>query len=147
MGAEVFDVEVALDAVDRNTGSSLAQKILYATKLDFKRNKDNNTTLTFNGDVTTGAANTGATISLEGLVFPANVDEARQLEDILIDGHILTITCSGTSYTQAGDPYRRIIIGNGVTITSDEESWAPSDGISSKLELSVDNFTKSSESI
>ena len=45
MGAEIFDVEINLDGV----------LILYATKVSSKKNKDTSTTLTFNGDVSTGA--------------------------------------------------------------------------------------------
>ena len=52
MGAEIFDVEINLDGV----------LILYATKVSSKKNKDTSTTLTFNGDVSTGAKNTGGTI-------------------------------------------------------------------------------------
>lgn len=137
MGAEIFDVEVNLDGV----------LILYGTKVSNKKNKDNNTTLTFNGDVTTGAKNTGGTISIEGLYFPTDIDQAIELENKLNSNNIKTITCSGTSYTASGDPYRKIIIGSGVTITSDEEDWAPSDGVSAKLEMSVDILTRTAERI
>ena len=71
MGAEIFDVEILIDDV----------KMLYATKCDFQKNKDNNTTVTFQGDVTTGARNTGATISLEGLSFPQTLEEALSLQE------------------------------------------------------------------
>lgn len=137
MGAEIFDVEINLDGV----------LVLYGTKVSNKKNKDNKTTLTFNGDVTTGAKNTGGTISIEGLYFPTDLDQAIQLENKLNSNDIKVVTCSGTSYTAAGDPYRKVIIGSGVTITSDEEDWAPSDGISSKLEMSVDKLTRTAERI
>lgn len=137
MGAEIFDVEINLDGV----------LILYATKVSSKKNKDTKTTLTFNGDVSTGAKNTGGTISIEGLYFPTDLDEAIALENKLNDDNIKVITCSGTSYTAGGDPYRRSIIGSGVTITSDEDEWSPSDGISQKLELAVNNLTRNVERI
>ena len=137
MGAEIFDVEINLDG----------QLILYATKVSSKKNKDTNTTLTFNGDVNTSAANTGGTISVEGLYFPQSVADSVALEDKLNDNNIQSITCSGTSYTAGGDPYRRFIIGTGVTVTSDEDDWSPSDGITQKLELAVNTLKRDSESI
>lgn len=137
MGAEIFDVEINLDGV----------LVLYGTKVSNKKNKDSKTNLTFNGDVNTGAKNTGGTISVEGLYFPTDLDQAIQLENKLNSNDIKVITCSGTSYTAGGDPYRKVIIGSGVTITSDEEDWAPSDGISAKLEMSVDKLTRKAERI
>ena len=135
MGAEIFDVEISIDE----------QIITYATKCDFKRNKDTNTTLTFNGDVTTGAGNSGATISFEGLVFPTDVDDAIALENKITDDNIKTITCTGKSYTAGGVPYRRTIIGSNVTVSTDDESWSPSDGITHSFEVSVDRLEKFSE--
>ena len=137
MGAEIYDVEINLDGV----------LILYATKVSNKKNKDNSTTLTFNGDVTTSAKNTGGTISIEGLYFPTDLDQAIALENKLNSNDIRVVTCSGTSYTASGDPYRRSIIGSGVTITSDEDEWSPSDGISQKLELAVNQLTRTAERI
>lgn len=137
MGAEIYDVEINLDGV----------LILYATKVSNKKNKDNSTQLTFNGDVTTSAKNTGGTISIEGLYFPSDLDQAIALENKLNSDDIKVVTCSGTSYTASGDPYRRSIIGSGVTITSDEDEWSPSDGISQKLELAVDKLTRTAERI
>lgn len=137
MGAEIYDVEINLDGV----------LILYATKVSNKKNKDNSTQLTFNGDVTTSAKNTGGTISIEGLYFPSDLDQAIALENKLNSDDIKVVTCSGTSYTASGDPYRRSVIGSGVTITSDEDEWSPSDGISQKLELAVDKLTRTAERI
>lgn len=137
MGAEIYDVEINLDGV----------LILYATKVSNKKNKDNSTKLTFNGDVTTSAKNTGGTISIEGLYFPSDLDQAIALENKLNSDDIKVVTCSGTSYTASGDPYRRSVIGSGVTITSDEDEWSPSDGISQKLELAVDKLTRTAERI
>lgn len=137
MGAEVFDVEINLDGV----------LILYGTKISVKKNKDSSTTNTFNGDITTSSKNTGGTISIEGLYFPTDIDQAIELENKLESDDIKVITCSGTSYTAGGDPYRKIVIGSGVTITSDDEDWAPSDGISAKLEMKVDNLTRDAERI
>lgn len=137
MGAEIFDVEINLDGV----------LILYATKVSTKKNKDNSTTLTFQGDVTTGGRNTGGTISIEGLYFPTDLDEAIALENKLNASDIKVVTCSGTSHTATGDAYRRTVIGSGVTITSDEDEWAPSDGISQKLELAVNQLTRQAERI
>lgn len=142
MSAELFDVEINLDG----------NVILYATKVSSKKNRDTNTTLTFNGDVTTSSANTGGTISIEGLYWPTSVEEAVALENLLnsVDERgnfvaIESITCSGTSYTAGGDAYTRQIIGTGVTVTSDEEEWSPSDGISSKLEFAVNKLQRQSE--
>lgn len=132
MGAEIYDVKILLDDVE----------MIHATKCDFKKNKDNNTTVTFQGDVTTGARNTGATISLEGLVFPTDLNKALDLQEKLESGDIKVITCSGKSFTGGGVAYRRTITGSGVTITSDEESWSPTDGIGSTLEFKVDTLTR-----
>ena len=138
MGAEIFDVDI-----DINNG----RHVLYATKLSFKKNRESKTTLTFNGHVSTSAHNTGATISMEGLVFPLNPDEANEIEDVLENDAIKIITCAGTSYDRNGNRYRRVISGNRCTITSDDEDWAPADGMTSKLELKVDNFYKSNKSM
>lgn len=137
MSAELFDVEINIDGLP----------LLYATKVSSKKNRDSNTTLTFNGDVTTGARNTGGTISIEGLYFPSSVAEAVELENKLNSDNIESITCSGTSYTNGGDPYRKIIIGTGVTVNGDEEDWSPSDGISQKLELVVDKLVRNAEAL
>ena len=137
MGAELYDVEINLDGV----------LILYATKVSSKKNKDSSSTLTFNGDVVTSAKNTGGTISIEGLYFPTDIDQAIALENKLNADDIKVVTCSGSSYTATGDPYRRTIIGSGVTISSDEDDWSPSDGISQKLELTVNQLTKAAERI
>lgn len=135
MGAEIFDVEVNLDGVI----------ILYATKITSKKNKDTGTTLTFNGDVNTSAKNTGGTISIEGLVWPTDLNEAIALEDKLNDTNIKTITCTGTAYTATGDSYTRSIIGDQVTVTSDEDEWSPADGITQKLEFSVNKLIRKVE--
>lgn len=137
MGAEIFDVEINIDGVI----------IMYATKVSSKKNKDNSTTLTFDGDVTTGAKNTGGTISIEGLYFPTDLEQAIALENKLNSNDIKVVTCSGTSYTAGGDAYRRVIIGNGVTVTSDEDEWSPSDAMTQKLELAVNNLTRQAERI
>ena len=137
MGAEIFNVEINLDG----------QIICYATKVSSKKNKDTSTTLTFNGDISTGAKNTGGTISIEGLYYPHNLDEAIALENKLNEDNISVITCSGDSYTAEGVKYRRTIIGNGVTVTSDEDDWSPSDGISQKLEFAVNELKRNAERI
>ena len=148
MGAEIFDVAISLATSDNQKVD-----VLYATKVSSKKNKDTSTTLTFQGDVSTGAKNTGGTISIEGLYFPTTVEDATKLENILNGGDlnhpiaITTVTCSGTSYTANGEPYRRIIIGNGVTVTSDEDEWSPSDAMTQKLELAVDKLTRQAERI
>jgi len=142
MGAEIFDVEINIDGV----------AILYATSVSSSKNKDTNTTLTFNGDVNTSSANTGGTISVEGLYWPTDIEKAIALENKLngidSDGNpqtIETITCSGTSYTAGGDPYTRQIIGTGVTVNTDDEDWSPSDGITNSLEFAVNKLQKKSE--
>lgn len=135
MGAEIFDVEINLDGVI----------IAYATKLTTKKNKQTSTTLTFDGEITTSAKKTGGTISLESLVWPGSVDEAIALEDKLEDNNIKTITCTGTSYTSAGEPYTRKVIGTGVTVTSDEDEWSPSDGVTQKLEFAVNELVRKAE--
>lgn len=132
MGAEIFNVKVNLDGV----------LVTYATKVSSKKNKDTNTTLTFEGDVNTSAPNTGGTISVEGLYWPKELSEAVNLENKLESGHLTTVVCSGTSYTTAGDPYKKIITGTYVTITSDEDEWSPSDGITQKLEFAVNKLVR-----
>jgi len=137
MGAEIFDVEINLDGV----------LLLYATKVSSKKNNDSTVKNTFNGDVTIGAMNTGGTISIEGLYYPTDVNQAILLENLLDNEKIKTVVCSGTSYTAGGDPYRKSIIGTDVTVTSDEDDWSVSDGVTQKLEFSVNKLTRQVEGI
>ena len=137
MGAEIFDVEINLDGV----------LLLYATKVSSKKNNDSNVKNTFNGDVTIGAMNTGGTISIEGLHYPTDVEQAILLENLLDNEKIKTVVCAGTGYTAGGDPYRRTIIGTDVTVTSDEDDWSVSDGVSQKLEFKVNNLRRAYEQI
>ena len=58
---------------------------------------------------------------------------------------IKAITCVGNGYTRNGTPYKRVITGTEVTITSDEEEWGPSDGITNTLEVSVNQLKKESK--
>ena len=137
MGAELYNVEINLDGVH----------ILYATKVSTKKNKDNSTTLTFDGDVTTKGKNSGGTISIEGLYFPATVEEATLLENKLNADSIESIVCSAESYTVNGNAYLRTITGTGVTVTNDEDEWSPTDGVSQKLEFAVDKLERQAEAI
>ena len=144
MGAEIFDVEINFDGVI----------IAYATKVSSKKNKDTSTTLTFDGDVNTSAGNTGGTISIEGLAFPSDIDGAIALENKLnaVDENgdpqpIKTVTCSGTSFTAGGEPYRRSIIGTDVTVTNDEDEWSPSDAVTQKIELAVNTLIRKAEAL
>lgn len=132
MGAEIFDVEINLDGVI----------VAYATKVSAKKNKDTNTTLTFNGDVNTMAPNTGGTISVEGLSWPKELADAVALEEKLESTNLQTVTCTGISYTANGDPYRKIIYGTQVIVTSDEDEWSPSDGVTQKLEFAVNGLKR-----
>ena len=137
MGAEIFDVEINLDGV----------LLLYATKVSSKKNNDSNTKNTFNGDVTIGAMNTGGTISIEGLHYPTDVESAVMLENLLDNEKIKTVVCAGTGYTAGGDPYRRTLIGTDVTVTSDEDDWSVSDGVTQKLEFTVNKLVRTYETI
>ena len=140
MGAEIYDVEITLEA--ENPKSTV---IVYATKVSSSKNKDNSTKLTFQGDVTVGGKNTGGTISIENLYWPEDLDKALELENMLNADFIKLITCVGKGYTRNGTPYKRVITGTEVTITSDEEEWSPSDGISSSLEVSVNTLKRESK--
>ena len=139
MGSEIYDVKITIG----NDNDNLV--LAYATKVSSKKNKDSSTTLTFDGDVNTSAKNTGGTISIERLAWPATVEEAVRLEDLLEDDIIKTIVCSGTAYTVNGDRYTKQIIGSNVTVTSDEEEWGPSDGVTQKLELAVNRLQRINE--
>lgn len=139
MGSEIYDVKITIG----NDNDNLV--LAYATKVSSKKNKDSSTTLTFDGDVNTSAKNTGGTISIERLAWPATVEEAVRLEDLLEDDIIKTIVCSGTAYTVNGDRYTKQIIGTNVTVTSDEEEWGPSDGVTQKLELAVNKLQRINE--
>lgn len=139
MGSEIYDVKITIG----NDNDNLV--LAYATKVSSKKNKDSSTTLTFDGDVNTSAKNTGGTISIERLAWPATVEEAVRLEDLLEDDIIKTIVCSGTAYTVNGDRYTKQIIGTNVTVTSDEEEWGPSDGVTQKLELAVNRLQRINE--
>ena len=134
MGAEIENVSITIDGV----------RFGHATKCDIKRNTSDNTVTTWDGDVNIGAINTGATISFERLVFPASVAEMEDIEKLITtnNGRLSEIVCVGDAYLSDGTAYPRRIIGTGVLITSDEESWSPSDGISDSFEVKVNNLTK-----
>ena len=139
MGSEIYDVKITI-------GTATDSVVLsYATKVSSKKNKDTSTTLTFDGDVNTSAKNTGGTISIERLAWPTDVEEAVRLEEILESDLIKTVVCSGRAYTVNGDAYNKQIIGTDVTVTSDEDEWSPSDGITQKLELAVNKLKRINE--
>jgi environmental stress-induced protein Ves len=139
MGSEIYDVKVTI-------GTATDSVVLaYATKVSSKKNKDTSTTLTFDGDVNTSAKNTGGTISIERLAWPMDVEEAKLLETILEADLIKSVTCSGRAYTVNGDVYTKQIIGTNVTVTSDEDEWSPSDGVTQKLELAVNRLQRINE--
>lgn len=142
MGAEIFDVSIQF--VSRDNGNDTTIDYTYASKLSFKKEKSTKSTETFNGTVTTGSRHSGATISLEGLIFPASVEEANKLEAALENDNIISFTASGKSYTQAGDVYTKTVTGSRLTISSDEEDWSPTDGGSAKLEFKADTFKRES---
>ena len=139
MGSEIYDVKVTIGTATNSV------VLAYATKVSSKKNKDTSTTLTFDGDVNTSAKNTGGTISIERLAWPTDVEEAKLLENILESDLIKTIVCSGTAYTVNGDMYTKQVIGTNVTVTSDEDEWSPSDGITQKLELAVNKLQRINE--
>lgn len=139
MGSEIYDVKVTI-----GTGSA-SVVLAYATKVSSKKNKDASTTLTFDGDVNTSAKNTGGTISIERLAWPNDVEQAVLLEEILESDLIKTVTCSGRAYTVNGEMYTKQIIGTNVTVTSDEDEWSPSDGVTQKLELAVNKLQRINE--
>ena len=139
MGSEIYNVKITI-------GTATDSVVLsYATKVSSKKNKDTSTTLTFDGDVNTSAKNTGGTISIERLAWPTDVEEAVRLEEILESDLIKTVVCSGRAYTVNGDAYNKQIIGTDVTVTSDEDEWSPSDGITQKLELAVNKLKRINE--
>jgi len=139
MGSEIYDVKITI-------GTATDSVVLaYATKVTNKKNKDTSTTLTFDGDVNTSAKNTGGTISIERLAWPNDVEEAKLLENILESDLIKTIVCSGTAYTVNGDMYTKQVIGTNVTVTSDEDEWSPSDGVTQKLEVAVNRLERKNE--
>ena len=139
MGSEIYDVKITI-------GTATDSVVLaYATKVSSKKNKDTSTTLTFDGDVNTSAKNTGGTISIERLAWPTDVEEAVRLEEILESDLIKTVVCSGRAYTVNGDAYNKQIIGTNVTVTSDEDEWSPSDGVTQKLELAVNKLQRINE--
>ena len=139
MGSEIYDVKITI-------GTATDSVVLaYATKVTNKKNKDTSTTLTFDGDVNTSAKNTGGTISIERLAWPNDVEEAKLLENILESDLIKTIVCSGTAYTVNGNMYTKQVIGTNVTVTSDEDEWSPSDGVTQKLEVAVNRLERKNE--
>jgi len=139
MGSEIYDVKVTIGNDDDNV------VLAYATKVSNKKNKDTSTTLTFDGDVNTSAKNTGGTITIERLAWPASVDEAKRLEELLEADVIKSVVCSGRAYTANGDSYIKQVIGTNVTVTSDEDEWSPSDGVTQKLELAVNKLQRINE--
>ena len=139
MGSEIYDVKITIGTATNSV------VLAFATKVSSKKNKDTSTTLTFDGDVNTSAKNTGGTISIERLAWPRDVEEAILLEEILESDLIKSITCTGRAYTVNGDPYTKQIIGSNVTVTSDEDEWSPSDGVTQKLELAVNKLQRINE--
>ena len=139
MGSEIYDVKVTIGTDDSNV------VLAYATKVSNKKNKDTSTTLTFDGDVNTSAKNTGGTITIERLAWPTDVNEAILLEEILESDLIKSVTCTGRAYTVNGDVYTKQVIGTNVTVTSDEDEWSPSDGVTQKLELAVNRLQRINE--
>ena len=139
MGSEIYDVKVTIGTDDSNV------VLAYATKVSNKKNKDTSTTLTFDVDVNTSAKNTGGTITIERLAWPTDVNEAILLEEILESDLIKTVTCTGRAYTVNGDVYTKQVIGTNVTVTSDEDEWSPSDGVTQKLELAVNRLQRINE--
>ena len=139
MGSEIYDVKVTIGTATNSV------VLAYATKVSSKKNKDTSTTLTFDGDVNTSAKNTGGTISIERLAWPTDVNEAILLEEILESDLIKSVTCTGRAYTVNGDVYTKQVIGTNVTVTSDEDEWSPSDGVTQKLELAVNRLQRINE--
>ena len=139
MGSEIYDVKISIGNDEDNI------VLAYATKVTNKKNKDTSTTLTFDGDVNTSAKNTGGTISIERLAWPSSIEEAVRLESILEADVIKSVTCSGRAYTANGDSYIKRIVGTNVTVTSDEDEWSPSDGVTQKLELAVNRLQRFNE--
>ena len=139
MGSEIYNVKITIGTATNSV------VLAFATKVSSKKNKDTSAKLTFDGDVNTSAKNTGGTISIERLAWPMDVEEAILLEEILESDLIKSITCTGRTYTVNGDPYTKQIIGSNVTVTSDEDEWSPSDGVTQKLELAVNKLQRINE--
>ncbi len=138
MGAELFQVKITISDYDNNN-----YEIGYATKLSIKRNRDTNTVNTFSGDINTIAGNqTGGELSLESVSWAKSVSDMIKLENMLKNGMIKSIICSGKGYTYAGDVYSRTITGLNCVVTTDEEDWSPSDGVTSKLDFSANEIIK-----
>lgn len=138
MGAELFDVKITISDYDNNN-----YEIGYGTKLSIKRNRDTQTVNTFSGDINTIAGNqTGGEISIEAVSWAKSVSEMTKLENMLKKGMIKTIICSGKSYTYSGDVYSRVITGINCVITTDEDEWSTSDGVTNKLDFSANEIIK-----
>ena len=138
MGAELFNVKITISDYENNN-----YEIGYATKLSIKRNRDTNTINTFSGDINTIAGQQeGGELSLEAVSWSKSVSEITKLENMLKKGMIKTIICTGKSYTYSGDVYSRSITGINCVITTDEEEWSTSEGVSTKLDFSCNEIVK-----
>ena len=144
MAGELYDVSILLE--DEKGGKTRQLYIKYATKANFKRYKDTKTTNTFDGDITTGAYNTGADISFEGIIWPSSASQLNMLEDMLERDVIKTITITGWSHLRNGTPYKRAVVGVQATVSTDDEDWSPTDGMSNSLEFKVNKLVKKTAS-
>lgn len=132
MGAEIFGVKLDFDGV----------YIAYADKVSIKRDKDTSSKNTFDGDVNFGAGNEGGTISIDHVVWPEDVADAVALENQLNNNNVKFIKCISKGYTRGGSEYMRVITGTDPKVSTDDEEWSPSEGISASLELTCRKIEK-----
>lgn len=132
MGADIFGVKLDFDGI----------YIAHADKVSIKKDKDTSKKSTFDGDVPFGGNSKGGTISIDHIVWPESVKEAEELEKKLNNNQVRFIKCIAKGYTTGGNEYTRTITGLEPIVSTDDEDWSVSEGISASLELTCKKIEK-----
>ena len=132
MGADIFGVKLDFDGI----------YIAHADKVSIKKDKDTSKKNTFDGDVPFGGNSQGGTISIDHIIWPKSPKEASDLEDQLNNNKVRFIKCIAKGYTTEGNEYMRTITGYNPIVSTDDEDWSVSEGISASLELTCNKIEK-----
>ena len=135
MSADLFGVKLDFGGVF----------IAHADKVSIKKDKSASTKETFDGEVSFGGNKQGGTISIDHIIWPESVDAANELEKQLNNNEVDFIKCIGKGYTMGGNEYMRTITGYDPKVSTDDEDWSVSEGISASLELTCRKIEKESK--
>ena len=121
--------------------------ILFADSISEEKTKESTSKTTFNGDVNINSKNTGGNITIEGLYYPDNVEDAILLENKLNSDNIKTLTCSGLTTLANGDTAKVSIIGTGISVANDAHEWSATDAMMQKLEFNANYLQRKIEKV